>query len=272
MALLGLPGRAPPWPGGVPAETPCPSAGGELDVVGLVGRWTWSASSIWSWCSLRRGRGRGLWVEDCWLVVVCELVCVPVPEADECPDVVELVPEPPPVSATATAPPSSTAATRNTVIQNPVRAALGQGRRHVGRAARWRGGTLAAGRSGIARVSGACPAPRGVGAWIGTVGGRSGAGSGASATVVSASASFSGSRERLLEAVAHLGGGLRPVLRRLGQHLHHELVRAPAGSRDCARAPAWARPARAGAAPRPSTSAMNGGSPVSISYSTHPSE
>ena len=58
-----------------------------------------------------------VWLGGGGLVIVCELVRAGV----EWPAVeLEVPAEPPPVSATATAPPSRTAATANTVIQNPV--------------------------------------------------------------------------------------------------------------------------------------------------------
>ena len=186
-----------------------------------------------------------------WLVIVCELVRAAV----EWPAVeLEVPPEPPPLSATATAPPSRTAATTNTVIQKPVVLFFSGGG----------GGTVA-----CARFAGGFPSGGPV-ASIGTVAGV-GAIAAAIAIVVSASpppsrsAGAGPSRSRTSEAVCgrSLGdlasicmtsspsaGGI-PGLR----------SRAGVGStRTC-----WCSTAA-------DTSAMNGGSPVSISYSTHPSE
>ena len=173
-----------------------------------------------------------------------------------------LTTEPPPVSATATAPPSSTAAITATVIQNPPRALRRWGRGWSSLAAARSGG-----RFGVAgRWLGG---ERWSAASIGTVAGRRDHRRHRDRR--ERVAAPAGSRAAWARPVAHLGGGLRAVLRGLGQHLHDERVqrRRDAGLRSRAGFGAtrtcWCRTAA-------DTSATNGGSPVSISYSTHPSE
>ena len=135
--------------------------------------------------------------------------------------------EPPPVNAMATAPPSSTAAITNRVIQKPVALwrCLGGGGGAVVRARFSGGGAGPRGANGTVPSAAPVSSERGSVASIGTVAGV-GAIAAAIAIVVSASlpscesADAWRSRSRTLAAVC----GRSP--RRLGQHLHDQVVQS----------------------------------------------